>query len=186
MKTVDRMKIRRIVREALREADDSTPVQAAGADIDMSKTLDSVLTLARWDRVPAGFKPMPLDINGRMAPAAYVKKNLLVHTCNFYPDKIYSVVFGVAGEIRDGMALMYIADSTSKNVATAKKKEERSGITVFTIDNFETNAEMGDETKHYIVGNLSRSNVNLVGFEILEKDRPVGDELNIKASKKKK
>ena len=179
MKTVDRMRVRRIVREVLREADEPAPVQAAGADIDMSKILDSVLTLARWDRVSSGFKPVSLNINGRMAPAAYVKKNTLSYKCNLYPDKLYSVVFGVAGEIRDGMALLYIADSTGKNVATAKKKEVMSGITVFTIDNFDTGAEMSGETQYYIAGNISRSNVDLVGFEILEKDMPVGDELDI-------
>jgi hypothetical protein len=173
MKTVDRMRVRRIVREVLREADEPAPVQAAGADIDMSKILDSVLTLARWDRLSAAFKIVSLNVKGRMAPAAYVKKNTLAYKCNLYPDKIYSVVFGVAGEIKDGMALLYIADSTGNNVATAKKKEARSGITVFTIDNFQTGAEAGGETEHYIAGNLSRPNVNLVGFEILEKDKPV-------------
>ena len=54
-----------------------------------------------------------------------------------------------------------------------------SGITVFTIDNFDTGAEMSGETQYYIAGNISRSNVDLVGFEILEKDIPVGDELDI-------
>jgi len=173
MKIADRMKVRAMVKEILREADESSGTQAVGAGIDMSKILDSVLTLARWDRISAGFRPVSLNIRGKMAPAAYIKKNTLAYKCNLYPDKIYSVVFGVAGEIRDGMALLYIADSTAKNVATAKKKEARSGITVFTIENFETGAEAGDETEYYIAGNLSRSNVNLVGFEILEKDKPV-------------
>jgi hypothetical protein len=180
------MKIRRIVREALREADDSTPVQAAGADIDMTKTLDSVLTLARWDKLSAGFKLVSLNIKGKMSPAAYVKKNTTSYACNLYNDKIYTVIFGLTGDVPESSALLYLADSTGENVATAKKKSSSSGVDVYMIENFTTDVPEGGETQYYIAANVIRKKPGLIGFEMMEKDLPVGDELDINSPFKKK